>query len=497
LRVATAASVVLAVASCSDDEKRPAGSSGIFGDAGGGTGGFGGSGGIGGSGGTSAAGAAGNAGVGGAAGGGAAGGGAAGGAAGAAGLGGTGGIGGTGGAGGAGGNAGGPPVSVCGDDVIDGFEQCDGEGLNGYGCMDLGYDDGTLLCNDECEFDTSGCFGVERCFDNLDNDNDGDADCDDSDCASYCNDPCSAPVVLEDPGTLNASTFAKTELFKSSCITQSGPELVFEVTPAATGVLEVLVVSAGADFAVSARSQCDAPASELGCADDAFGPGTTERLLVESQEGQPVFIVVEGVAANQSGGFEITTSSRAVVCGDSNRDPGEECDDGGTSSGDGCSQNCELEPSETEPNNVSGQADPYVQGFIGAIDPAGDVDFVRVTATNPVSNIVATSLDLGDGACSKETMDPVLRVYAANGTTLVGEDDDSGVGYCATALVPDLAPGDYFVEVSRAGVGPQTFPYFLNIVVDWCGNGYQSDAEECDDGNTTTGDGCDATCHVQ
>lgn len=46
---------------------------------------------------------------------------------------------------------------VCGDAIIVGEEECDGANLNGQSCESLGFDGGTLACNDSCELDTSGC----------------------------------------------------------------------------------------------------------------------------------------------------------------------------------------------------------------------------------------------------------------------------------------------------------------------------------------------------
>ncbi len=48
--------------------------------------------------------------------------------------------------------------AVCGDGVIEGEEQCDGEALGDMTCTDVGdFDGGVLLCSDACTFDTSGC----------------------------------------------------------------------------------------------------------------------------------------------------------------------------------------------------------------------------------------------------------------------------------------------------------------------------------------------------
>jgi hypothetical protein len=47
---------------------------------------------------------------------------------------------------------------VCGNDVIEGDEVCDGSDLGGETCQSQGFDGGTLACNGDCQgFDTSGC----------------------------------------------------------------------------------------------------------------------------------------------------------------------------------------------------------------------------------------------------------------------------------------------------------------------------------------------------
>ncbi len=46
---------------------------------------------------------------------------------------------------------------ICGDGVVNGFEECDGSDLNGASCTSLGYDAGALACGDDCTFDTSDC----------------------------------------------------------------------------------------------------------------------------------------------------------------------------------------------------------------------------------------------------------------------------------------------------------------------------------------------------
>ena len=50
--------------------------------------------------------------------------------------------------------------AMCGDDMVGGDEQCDGTDLDGEDCMTQGFDGGTLACDDECNFDTTGCVSM-------------------------------------------------------------------------------------------------------------------------------------------------------------------------------------------------------------------------------------------------------------------------------------------------------------------------------------------------
>lgn len=63
----------------------------------------------------------------------------------------------------------------CGDLVKDTNETCEGVDLGSTTCVDLGYEKGTLLCSDECEFDESGC---STCGDGFIS---GEEECDDQD----------------------------------------------------------------------------------------------------------------------------------------------------------------------------------------------------------------------------------------------------------------------------------------------------------------------------
>jgi len=51
----------------------------------------------------------------------------------------------------------GPDDTICGDDVAEGDEGCDGADLKGNDCSSLGYDSGDLACNSDCTFNENNC----------------------------------------------------------------------------------------------------------------------------------------------------------------------------------------------------------------------------------------------------------------------------------------------------------------------------------------------------
>ena len=58
-------------------------------------------------------------------------------------------------------------TAVCGNDVAEPPEQCDGVDLQGLDCTDFGFTDGALACTADCTFDTSGCTSGPVCGDNV------------------------------------------------------------------------------------------------------------------------------------------------------------------------------------------------------------------------------------------------------------------------------------------------------------------------------------------
>lgn len=69
--------------------------------------------------------------------------------------------------------------AICGNDVAEGAEDCDGRDLSGQTCETEGYDSGNLSCNASCHFDLSDCEGTgPECGDGV---REGSEACDETD----------------------------------------------------------------------------------------------------------------------------------------------------------------------------------------------------------------------------------------------------------------------------------------------------------------------------
>lgn len=93
-----------------------------------------------------------------------------------------------------------PPKVVCGDGIVGGTEQCDRGALKGMTCQGLGFAGGTLACNTNCTYNTSGCIAaVPVCGDGRVG---GYEECDglaDSACPGKCSAHCACPAAGTGP----------------------------------------------------------------------------------------------------------------------------------------------------------------------------------------------------------------------------------------------------------------------------------------------------------
>ncbi|MCK6549988.1 DUF4215 domain-containing protein, partial [Myxococcota bacterium] len=221
------------------------------------------------------------------------------------------------------------------------------------------------------------------------------------------------------------------------------------------------------------------------------------------------------------------TCALEELCGNGVIDAGEQCDDGNASDGDGCSftttPKCQVEPGhyyEQEPNDdgtpstssdfLASAANPAGSAFTGttiihgAITPVGDDDVfaVRNDTTFPVTvrfDVYNAAPGYGlDVACGA-SIDTNFFVLDAAGATLTSNDDRNGAADRCSGLSYAVGAGvTVYARLIRYGDGT-AIPapgYLLRITVPVCGNGASEAGEVCDDGNLTSGDGCDQNCTV-
>lgn len=162
----------------------------------------------------------------------------------------------------------------------------------------------------------------------------------------------------------------------------------------------------------------------------------------------------------------VGSTLRVVGCGDSKVQVGEECDDGNTKSGDGCSTICLNEGSTPSTGGGCGN---------GKIDKGEECD----------------SAELKDG-CNQNTclLLGTKSATCGNGVLETGESCDW------KAIVNARPTGSSESEaISQAKrVCDPVKCVHLGTVAPMCGNGRVDAGEDCDDGNGIDGDGCSKTC---
>ena len=181
-----------------------------------------------------------------------------------------------------------------------------------------------------------------------------------------------------------------------------------------------------------------------------------------------------------------------AVCGDGLIVNGEECDDGNTKSNDGCSSECKVElgcectgvPSvcswKCGNNYISGDEECDSENALeGCTSCRIDAGYdCRLADYSPEAKLN------GPSTCKKEACGDGSRTRSEECDN--GNLKDDGSTGCTTAC--KVAPGWDCAEDDVWGT---------SVCVEVCGNGVRSYSEACDDGNAVDGDGCSAACQVE
>lgn len=214
-----------------------------------------------------------------------------------------------------------------------------------------------------------------------------------------------------------------------------------------------------------------------------------------------------GGTSSGGGGVAGGGGSGGPGCGNGIVEGTEQCDDGNAVPGD-CCNGCVAEAGcEIERNDAQADANTYdvlaMNGTVFAVASSNeDRDWYRFTVPAArKATIVAETIDGKTSHCANFAIDSELSLVSAAGA-LLAHDDNGGTGLCAKLEHGPLDPGDYFIEArssSQSEAAPFDYGLALTMTLYECGDGLVSpiSGEACDDENTTNGDGCDASCHVE
>ncbi len=176
------------------------------------------------------------------------------------------------------------------------------------------------------------------------------------------------------------------------------------------------------------------------------------------------------------------TGGGGTLCGNSILEGSEQCDDGNTKNGDGCSSGCRTEYQKCG-NGIIEIGEECDDGNINTGDGCTPQCKLEFAPPVPVCGNGTKEMDEecddgnnknGDG-CSKKCKTEIPAPVCGNGKKEAGESCDDG----------NLKNGDG----CSASCG---FEFGFPIPV--CGNGIKEMNEDCDDGNLKNGDGCSASC---
>ena len=247
----------------------------------------------------------------------------------------------------------------CGNGAIDAGEDCDGANLNGTACTDLGFDSGSLSCSASCEFDTTSCVTLTCGNGQLDNGE----DCDGSNLGGE-----TCQSLGFDGGPLSCSS--------SSC--------TFDTSGCVTDLCGNSQLDAGED--------CDG--ANLGgetCQSQGFDGGSLS--------------CTSSCTLN-------TDACTLNTCGNGLIDNGEQCDDGNTAAGDGCSGNCQVEEGyscEGEPSNCTLQDTCNQDGLVTVLDSIDDpklkgaaLERYQETSALPKGSTVTCETSFGENVIKVE-----------------------------------------------------------------------------------------------
>ncbi len=184
----------------------------------------------------------------------------------------------------------------------------------------------------------------------------------------------------------------------------------------------------------------------------------------------------------------------AALCGDTAVDPGEECDDGNGTNGDGCDNNCTFTACG---NSITAGSEACDDG--NAVPGDGCENDCTLSCGNGVTT-GSEQCDDGNTTDDDGCDHNCTPTGCQNGVVTAGEECDDGNaidgdGCSASCLFEpcgdnNLDPGEECDDGNHVDGDGCTAACTIQI----CSNGTLEPGEECDDGNVANGDGCTSEC---
>jgi cysteine-rich repeat protein len=369
---------------------------------------------------------------------------------------------------------------ACGNDVLDGGEQCDdGNALTGDGCAPGCMLEGLGGNNDVCP-------GIPLVLSGM---------------------PEQAVVTASTTGlagnytNVDAATCAKVVAAKDA---------VYSVTPSINGYLTA-TVAGQFDTAIHARTVCVTAntADQLGCVEAVDGNGP-ETIKFPVTAGNAYYLFVDAALAAGEGVFELAIKVTPSACGNAVIEGGEQCDDGNMADLDGCTIACQLEPPGANENCpgeeivLVQQGDTY-QGNIaaGTTNLAANITLNSCTSslgrdavyqiTAPIDGVLVASVptaafNVSLGARSA-CADAASQITCSNAS--------AGNGGEAVTFTVTQGTTYYLIVDAPTAAAFGSFNLLVSIQPPGCGDGLISAGEQCDDGNVMDNDGCSAGCQIE
>ncbi|HEX5095528.1 MAG TPA: DUF4215 domain-containing protein [Acidimicrobiia bacterium] len=220
-----------------------------------------------------------------------------------------------------------------------------------------------------------------------------------------------------------------------------------------------------------------------------------------------------------------SAACRIERCGNGITDAGEECDDGNADDTDGCTASCEFTcaaDADCDDGNVcSGTetcTDPgTATSGCAAGTPAADGTSCgggRVCMSGVCTGVGCGdgtvsgteqcddgNLADGDGCDSDCTWTCVSAASCSDGNPCNGNERCAMPSTLMSRCLPRAAPADGTVCDRDMMAGTRDICLMMTCVRSRCGDGFTDPGgmpvEQCDDGNTTSGDGCSSTCMTE